>query len=201
MTARLILDPARSAVLSMDLQAGIVSIYAKDDPGLVTRASSLLRQARSDGMAVIHVKVGFRPKLPEVSSRNMLLGAIKSSPRHQQLFEGAVGEIHPGVAPEVDDIVVTKHRVNAFIGTDLEMILRAKEIDTLILWGIATSGVVLSSVLHAADADYRLIVIKDCCADLDAQLHSCILEKLLPRQATVLSANECLEALKSLKPA
>jgi nicotinamidase-related amidase len=90
------------------------------------------------------------------------------------------GAIHAAVAPEGDDIVITKHRVGAFPGTDLEMILRANDIDTLILFGIATSGVVLSTLRHAADTDYRLIVIKDCCADSDAEVHACLVDKVFP---------------------
>jgi nicotinamidase-related amidase len=179
----------------MDYQAGIVSIYAKDQEDLLARASSVLKGARDSGMTIVHVQVGFRPGLPEVSPRNLLLGAIKSSEQHQRLFQGAASAIHEAVAPEGDDIVVTKHRVNAFTGTDLEMILRAKEVDTLALFGIATGGVVLSTLLHAADADYRLIVIKDCCADLDAEVHSCLVNKLFPRQATVVSARDFLDAL------
>ncbi len=54
-----------------------------------------------------------------------------------------------------------KHRVNAFFGTDLDMMLRAQCIDTLMLMGHATSGVILSTVGYGADADYRLIVVED----------------------------------------
>jgi nicotinamidase-related amidase len=185
------LVPSRSAMLSMDLQVGIVSIYAKDQE-LVGRARSLLQHGRHAGMLVVHVKVGFRPGLPEISSRNLLLGAIKASTKHQQLFVGAAGAIHPTVAPEGDDIIITKHRVSAFAGTDLDLILRARDIDTLVLFGIATSGVVLSTLLDAADADYQLLVIKDCCADLDGDLHACLVDKVFTRQATVLSAAEFL---------
>jgi nicotinamidase-related amidase len=175
----------------MDYQAGIVSIYGGGDKeGLLARAAAVLKHARGCGMTVIHVRVGFRPGLPEVSGRNPLFGAIKSSAQHQRLFAGDTGEIHPAVAPEPDDIVVTKHRVSAFAGTDLSMILRAKEVDTLVLFGIATSGVVLSTMLEACDADYRLFVIKDCCADLERELHACLVEKLFPRRAVVLSADE-----------
>lgn len=88
---------------------------------------------------MIHVQVRFRPNLPEVSQRNMLLSTIKNSPKHQQFFEGASGAIHPAVAPQEDDIVVTKHHVSAFAGTDLDMILRAKDLDTLILFGTSAS--------------------------------------------------------------
>jgi nicotinamidase-related amidase len=192
---KLSFDPARSAVLSMDNQAGIVSIYVKEPEGFLEHAASVLESSRSAGMKVIHVQVGFRPKLPEVGVRNPLFSAIKNSAQHQKLFQGALGAIHPALTPQEDDIVITKHRVDAFNGTDLEMILRANDIDTLILFGIATSGVVLSTFLHAADADYRVVVIQDCCSDLDPALHACLVEKVFPRQGSVLSAAEYLEAL------
>ena len=83
------------------------------------------------------------------------------------------------------------------MGSDLEMILRARDIDTLILFGIATSGVVLSTLLEAADRDYRLIVAKNCCADLDAEGHAWLTSKLFPRQATVVEASELAKALGS----
>lgn len=188
-------DPSRSAVLSMDLQTAIVSIYVEDQE-LLSRAGNVLHRARDSGMCVIHVQVGFRPGLPEVSPRNLLLSAIKSSPKHQQLFQGPAAAIHPEVAPQQGDIVITKHRVDAFAGTDLEMVLRAKDIDTLVLFGIATSGVVLSTLLHAADADYRLAVIKDCCADRDLDVHDCLIDKVFPRQASVMTASEFVDALK-----
>lgn len=193
MAPRLTLNPASTAVLSMDLQTAVVGIYTKDQEGpLLTRIASVLKHARSFGMRIIHVQVGFRPNLPEASSRNVLLAAIKNSPKHQQLFHGAAGAIHPAIAPQDGDIVIVKHRVSAFIGTDLEMILRANDIDTLVLLGIATGGVVLSTLLEAADMDYRLGVIKDCCADLDPDLHACLIDRLFPRQATIMSADEFL---------
>ena len=74
------------------------------------------------------------------------------------------------------------------------MILRAKEIDALVLFGIATSGVVLSTLLHASDEDYRLAVINDCCADNDAELHTNLMDKLFARRATVVTASEFLAA-------
>jgi nicotinamidase-related amidase len=177
----------------MDLQSGIVSTYAKDRPGMLSQAASVLQRARSVGMRVIHVQVGFRPKLPEVGTRNPMFAALKASPQHQQFFEGASGAIHPTVAPQGDDIVITKHRVSAFAGTDLDMILRANDIDTLVMFGIATSGVVLSTLVQAADMDYRLVVIQDCCVDQDPDLHSCLLDKYFPRRASVVTASEFLE--------
>ena len=101
-------EPNQTAVLSMDLQSGIVAIYAKDDPALPNRAATILESARHRMMSVIHVQVGFRPGLPEVSLRNPLFGAIKGSSQHQQFFLGPAGTIHPTLAPQADDVVVTK---------------------------------------------------------------------------------------------
>jgi nicotinamidase-related amidase len=66
------------------------------------------------------------------------------------------------------------------------------------VFGIATSGVVLSTVLQGADMDYRVVVIKDCCVDLDPDLHTCLVDKVLPRPATVVSADEVVNALTVL---
>ncbi len=195
MEASLVFEAERTAVLSMDLQAGIVGIYAKDDPDLPNRAAKVLESSRNKKISVIHVQVGFRPGLPEVSLRNPLFGAVKKSIEYQRLFQGATGAIHATVNPQEDDIVVTKHRINAFAGTDLEMILRASDIHTLILFGVATSGVVLSTFLHASDNDYRLILVKDCCADLDAEGHKYLVEKLFPRLGTVTTSGELMNAL------
>jgi nicotinamidase-related amidase len=191
------LYPAHTAILSMDCQAAIVSYYLKGAADeFLKRASSVLSAARGAGAAVIHVQVGFRPGLPEVSSRNKLFAGIKSSPQRQQMFQGAAGAIHPAIAPEPGEVVITKHRISAFSGTDLDMILRAKDIDTLVLSGIATSGVVLSTLLDASDADYRPIVLSDCCADDVPELHSVLINRLFPQRGEVAIAAEFITALK-----
>lgn len=188
-------DVSRTAMLSMDLQTRIVPIYTRDQPEFVPRVASVIKAARDLGLRVIHVQFGFRPGLPEIDPRNPFLGPIKSSPEWQKVFEGPAGAIHADVAPLSGEIVITKHRVSAFWGTDLEMILRANGIDTLILFGIATSGVVLSTLLDASDADYRLYVVKDCCTDQDADLHSCLVDRLFARRATVLDAADLIRML------
>ncbi len=180
----------------MDCQAGIVSIYADPQGEFVGRAASVLGAARMAGMAVIHVQVGFRPGLPEVSGRNKLFAALKANPQHQQLFLGPAGVVHPALGPEPDDIVVTKHRVSAFSGSDLEMLLRAKEIDTLVMFGIATSGVVLSTLTEAFDLDYRIVVIGDCCADRDAELHDALLGKYFASRGDVITADDFVKLVE-----
>ena len=188
---------AHTALLAMDCQSGIVSIYAQPQEEFLSRAASVLAAARKTGMKVIHVQVGFRPGLPEVSSHNKLFAAMKANPQHQQLFQGPAGAIHAALGPEPADIVVTKHRVSAFTGTDLEMLLRAGEIDTLVLFGIATSGVVLSTLSDAFDYDFRVFVIADCCADRDAELHRVLVGKLFPARGEVLSAADFVRACES----
>jgi nicotinamidase-related amidase len=84
--------------------------------------------------------------------------------------------------------VVTKRRVSAFTGSDLEVVLRSLGAGTLVLTGIATSGVVLSTLRQAADLDYRLVVLADACLDADPEVHRVLLEKVFPRQATVRTA-------------
>src|SRR5262249_32197119 len=178
---------------------GIVSIYTKEDKqAFLSRVGSVLQWARGNGMLVIHVRVGFRPGLPEVSAANQFFGAIKESAQHQQLFEGQIGDIHPAIAPQPGEIVVVKHRVSAFCGTDLGMILRANGIDTLVLLGIATSGVVLSTALEASDADYRLLMVADCCADLEPELHKVLIDYLFPRRGAVTTSGELVQMTASV---
>ena len=64
--------------------------------------------------------------------------------------------------------------------------------------GHATSGVILSTVRLAADLDYNLIVVEDGCADRDPEVHTVLMEKVFPRQGTVVSSEEMVEALASL---
>lgn len=70
------------------------------------------------------------------------------------------------------------------------------DVTSLILCGIATSGVVLSTVRWAADMDYDLVVVEDCCADGDDEVHRVLTRKVFPRQARVVSANAIIEDLK-----
>jgi nicotinamidase-related amidase len=183
------IDLTRSAVLSIDVQRGVVSVYVKDEQ-YVERVASVLARARQAGLPVIHVKVAFRPGVPEASPRNTFLSAVKNSVPHQRFFQGESGAIHPGIGPSESDLVVTKTRVGAFTGTDLDLLLRAHGVETVVLFGIATSGAVLSTALQAADLDYRVVVLSDCCADLDEGVHAHLLAHVLPKQASVISAQE-----------
>jgi nicotinamidase-related amidase len=195
MTDTLSIDPKTSALLVMDFQTAITAMIEghAEEGGLLVRTAKLIETARRAGMRVVYVVVGFRHGYPEVSPRNASFGPIRESGRFAAGTAGT--EVHPAVAPAAGDVVVTKHRVSAFAGTDLDMVLRANGVETLVLAGIATSGVVLSTVRHAADADYRLLVVADCCADRDPEVHRVLTEKVFARQATVTTAAAVIEAV------
>jgi nicotinamidase-related amidase len=90
---------------------------------------------------------------------------------------------------------VVKHRISPFVGTDVETLLRANGINTLGLAGVPTSGVVLSAVCQAADLDYRLVVVRDCCADPDAEVHAMLLDTVIAKRAAVVTTAEFAGAL------
>ena len=179
------------ALLVMDFQNGIVERYA-DKPEVIVPFQHAVNAARNAGIPVIFVHVAFRDGYPEVSPRNKSFSAIVERIGDMTIASTAT-QIHESVAPRPEEAVVTKLRVSAFAGSDLEVILRARGIDTLILTGIATSGVVLSTLREAADKDYRLIVLSDACLDADPEVHRVLMEKIFPRQADIMTVNEWAE--------
>ena len=170
-----------TALLVMDVQEQVLARYP--DPEYLPRLSSAIDRARAAGLPVIYVRVGFRPGYPEISSRNKIFAAV----RDRAGTGLGSSEIHPDIAPAPGDIVVTKLRVSAFAGSDLDVVLRSLEIDHLVLTGVATSGVVLSTLRQAADLDYVLTVLADGCLDNDPEVHRVLTEKVFPRQADVLT--------------
>jgi nicotinamidase-related amidase len=198
MSDTLAINPHASALLVLDIQkiilegsAGPPTAAEKD--AFLSRNARLIAGARGAGMRVIYVRNGFRRGYPEVSARNKSFASIRQTDRFPDDGEGS--QIHAAVAPHAEDVVITKHRVNAFFGTELDMILRSNGIETLILVGIATSRVVLSTLRYAADADYGMIVAHDCCSDSDPDVHDMLIKKVFVRAATVVTSEAVLEAL------
>lgn len=181
-----------TALVLMDLQRGILETHA--DSTFLERIRQAVDAARQAGLPVIWVKVAFRSGYPEVSPRNKSFSALRQARR---LVEGAPQtDFHPELRPEPGDVIVTKRRISAFSGSDLDTVLRAAGIDTLVLAGVATSGVVLSTVRLAADLDYRITVLQDGCADSDPEVHRVLTEKVFPRQATVRTISDWVGALQ-----
>lgn len=171
----------------MDVQGNIVERFSEDTEYL-PRLASAIQAARGTGIPVIYVTVGFRPGYPEASARNKTFSAVAGTGR---FIEGSDNtRVHPAVAPASGEVTVTKRRVSAFAGSDLDVVLRAGGITHLVLAGIATSGVVLSTLRQAADLDYQLTVLSDGCLDADAEVHRVLTEKVFPRQADVVTIAE-----------
>jgi nicotinamidase-related amidase len=177
----------RTALLVMDVQRWVVDRFG-DDAGWLDTLAATADAARAAGVVVIFVTVAFRRDYPEVSDRSPGFAALRST---GALVEGDPGTaIHPAVTPKPQDLVVTKRRVGAFSGSDLDLVLRARAVDTLVLTGVSTSGVVLSTVRAAADMDYQLVVLRDLCIDGDPDVQRVLLDKLFPNQAQVITAKE-----------
>lgn len=187
-----------TALLVMDVQQGIVERFGGEE-GYLPKLSAAVAAARRAGIGIIYVTVAFRPGHPEVSERNKAFAAMTGTGRFTEDDPGA--RIHPAVAPAPGDVVVTKRRVSAFAGSDLDVVLRAGGTDSLVLAGIATSGVVLSTLRQAADLDYRLTVLADGCLDADPEVHRVLLEKVFPRQADVVRIADWTAGLQAARPA
>jgi nicotinamidase-related amidase len=135
---------------------------------------------------VVLIRVAFTAGHPEVASSNKMFSGIRAG---GGMVMGSPGvEPHPRLRRGNGETVVTKKRVSAFVGSDLELVLRAHEVRHLVLGGIATSGVVLSTVREAADRDFALTVLEDLCLDADEEVHRVLMTKVFPRQADVMSS-------------
>jgi nicotinamidase-related amidase len=176
-----------SALLIMDVQQGVAESVG---PGLLDRVAGALVAAREAGLPVIFVRVAFRPGFPEISPANRTFSTLAGTAGDRFAENSPATQIHPTVAPRPGEPIVVKKRVSAFTGSDLEVLLRSMNADHLVLTGIATSGVVLSTLREAADRDYRLTVLADACADRDDEVHRVLVEKVFPRQAAVITVAE-----------
>lgn len=173
----------KTAFLVMDVQS-ITLERIKNKDAYVANVSSAIDSAHQKHIPVVYVVVGFRSGFPEISTRNRAFQTIRTTASEHLI------DPKPAISPAGDDIVVVKRRVSAFSGSDLDVVLRARDIRHLVLAGIATSGVVLSTLREAADKDYRLTVLSDLCVDLDEEVQSVLLEKIFPRQATVMTSQQ-----------
>ncbi|MHA6532166.1 cysteine hydrolase family protein [Paenibacillus sp. BAC0078] len=188
-------SPGKSALLIMDMQNSVVSRFVDNEKALLPFQKAI-EAARSHAIAVIYVRVAFRAGYPEISSRNKMFAEIASRAGTAAAPEAAM-QISESVQPRPDEPIVTKVRVSAFAGSDLEVILRSRQIDTLILSGISTSGVVLSTLREAADKDFALTVLSDACIDADPEVHRVLTEKVFPRQAEVVTVDAWADSLSN----
>ncbi|HWE14338.1 MAG TPA: cysteine hydrolase [Solirubrobacteraceae bacterium] len=187
------IDPARTALLVMDYQNGILK-RVENSAALLAGARETIALVRERGATIGYVRVGFADGEAPTGTMGQRIGREAA----QTMFhaDSPATQIHDEVAPQDDDIVVRKTRVGPFGTTDLHDQLQSRGIDTLILTGISTSGVVLSAVRDGHDRDYRLIVVSDLCADPEADVHAFLVERVFPRQAEVIMSDELHRLIK-----
>jgi len=177
-------DPKQTALLVMDFQQGVVERLPGPEP-LLARVRQAIGDMRDHGGTIAYVRVAFTEAdwaaIPPV---NAIFARV--SENRLMHHEDASTAIHDLLAPQPGDIVVRKTRVGAMSTTDLDRQLRDRGITTLVLAGISTSGVVLSTVIEAADRDYRLYVLSDGTEDPDAETRDVLLGKVFPRRAQII---------------
>jgi nicotinamidase-related amidase len=182
-----VIDPAHTALLVIDVQK---DFYAPDYQPMLDRLERLLAAARAAGVLVVYIQ------------NTVLPGGLSHSPseiaRRQKLgmaldvtVEGTPGqEFVDQIAPRPGELVVRKHRLNSFVGTSLDMLLRSRGIETLICTGVATHGCVLSTAYGANSLNYYVVVADDCVATWDADVHDAALRALRATMQYVVPADE-----------
>ncbi|MFJ6573400.1 cysteine hydrolase family protein [Streptomyces sp. NPDC091292] len=183
------IDPARTALLLMDFQPA--ALAAVPDPeGVLARAGEALAWARVHGTHVVFVRVALADAdAASVPAHNKTFSEVAAA---GYLADGSPGTaVHESLEIREHDVTVRKIRFSAFASdTDLRAELRARGVDTLVLAGLSTSGVVLTTLRQAADEDYRLFLLADATADPDPEVHRVLVERVFPRQAEIVTTGD-----------
>lgn len=188
------LVPARTALLLMDLQPSILGMHPDAD-GFLAELRRARQAARAAGVTVAYVRVALsKEDAAHVPAHSRFAAAAarvdEIGPEHPAV------SVDPRIAPAEGELVVRKSRYGAFSTTDLHEQSRARGIDTVVLAGISTSGVVLSTARDAVDKDYRVVVLSDGTFDRDPEVHRVLTEKVYPaQQAAVITIEELIAAL------
>ncbi|MBB3727439.1 cysteine hydrolase family protein [Nonomuraea dietziae] len=178
-----------TALIVGDLQAGIVDNYPFA-AGVLPVMERVLPAARAAGIPVIFIRFGLRASGLDVAAGNQVISTLHGAGTlfHEESPETLV---HPRIKPLPGEAVVLKHRASAFAATDLDLLLRAQRIDSLVLTGVATGAMVAATLYDAADRDYRLTVLSDACADGEPDVHDFLINRVFPaRGAEVLTSHE-----------
>jgi len=192
----------KSALLLLDLQNEMVDPRGKvgahglakivEDRGVLTNAKRCLEAARAAGMAVVHVRLGFRSDYADCLSVAARINGLKSN---KAAIVGEFGtEFHPMVAPLANELVITKQCVNPFFNTGLMTWLMQNGIRRLYLGGVATHLVVESTARFADDAGFAPVVIEDICAAPNPALHDHFISMIAPAVGTVSNTDAFVSA-------
>lgn len=182
-----------AALLVLDAQNDIMGFQHKESvPAMLATTVRLVSWARETGIPVVFSRVAFRSSYVDVLPQ---LQAVKD---YRILNEAERGSaIVDELAPQDGDVVIVKRRVNAFYNTDLELVLRALEVRTLLFAGVSTDRVVELTIREASDRGFRNIVISDACASSSPKRHGAALEFIADFFGDVKTADEAVNELST----
>ena len=184
------LQAKKTALVLIDLQHGIVNMAPNGGAAVIEQAAQLARRFRALGAPVVLVKVAFPggPLAPQVQT-DAQITLPPAMPAGWDQHVDALGH-------DAGDIIITKRQWGAFYGTELDLQLRRRGIDTIVLCGISTSIGVESTARDAFERGYVQVFVEDAMACRDAVEHAHTVTTLFPRIGRVRSTAEVLAALK-----
>ncbi len=192
MADTLALDPKKTALVVIDLQKGIASLPTAPYPAdvVIEKAAQLADAFRNSGGFVVLVHVG-----PSPDGGDALHPATDAAPRAGKP-PADWDQLVPAMGPKEGDHIVRKRQWGAFYGTDLDLQLRRRHIDTIVLCGIATNIGVESTARDGYERGYQQVFVEDATSDLSAEAHTFSVEHVLSRIGRVRSTDQVLSALK-----
>jgi biuret amidohydrolase len=177
------IDPGRTAVIGVHWQHDVVSPDGLFGPyfaeqvsrhQVASHAARLIAAVRSSGGLVVHSRIAFRPGYPDLipnapgfATIGEQGGFLDGTPNAQIIDE---------VAPQEGDIVFTHARLTPFFGTELDVILRARGVETVLITGVATNLSVAGTAFEAVNHGYRMVIVSDACAAATDEMHQMTLE-------------------------
>ncbi|MGW5722500.1 cysteine hydrolase family protein [Amycolatopsis sp. NPDC003865] len=165
-----------TALVVGDLQRGITERFAFTRR-VVAPVTAVLPRARAAGTLVVHVQTAFRVNRADLPPGDALFESFYEA--GDVFHEGSPG-IEPALPVLPEDVVVRKRRASAFAGTDLDLVLRSRGVDTVTITGVATSAMVAATAYDAADRGYRVTLLADGCADEDPAVHAFFMDRVFP---------------------
>jgi len=184
------LEPSKTALVIIDLQNAVVGMTTAphSTADVVRRSALLARRLREKGGLVVYVRVDIANVLNlPVDAPYRSANAPAPPPSASELVSEA------GFAS--GDLLITKRHWGAFAGTDLERLLRQRDIDTVILTGIATNFGVESTARQGTGLGFAFVIVEDACSALDVEAHRFAFERIFPRLARVRSTDEVIATL------
>jgi len=186
------LDPKHTCLLLFDFLVGHVARDPQRYAPVLANAAQLLDAARAVGAMVAYARADHRPD-GGTTARTL----HDSGPRPPLITSGTPeAEIVPELAPRPGEYMVPKHRWSAFHGTYLDVALRARRVDTIVLTGGSTEIGISSTAYAARDLDYNLVMVSDACTSAKQDVHAQLMREVFPRLARVRTTIRVLEMLK-----